>query len=39
MLIKPFYDDTMGRVQALNGSHASSHQTSAWGFKCSGPPL
>jgi len=39
MLIKPFYDDTMSRVQTLNGSHVSSDQISAWSFKCSGPPL
>jgi len=38
MLMKAFYDDTMSRVQTLNGIHFSSHQTSARDFECSGPP-
>ena len=38
MLTKVSYDDTMCRVQTLNGIHVSCHQTSARGFECSGPP-
>jgi len=38
MLIKTFYDDTMSRVQALNGIHVSSRQTSTRGFERSCPP-
>ena len=37
-LMKAFYGDTMSRVQTLHGIHVSSHQTSASGFECSGPP-
>jgi len=37
MLKKAFYDDTMSRVQLLNGIHVSSHQALAI-FECSGPP-
>ena len=37
-LIKVIYFDTMSRVQTLNGIHASSHQTLARRFECSGPP-
>ena len=33
-----FYDDTMSRVQMLNGIHVISHQTSSMGFECSSPP-
>ena len=36
-LIEAFYEDTMSRVQMLNGIHVSCHQTSARGFECSGP--
>jgi len=38
MLIKAFYDDTMSKIPTLNDIHVSSHQTSARGFECSGPP-
>jgi len=38
MPIKAIHDDIMSRVQTLNGIHISSHQTSARGFECSGPP-
>ena len=38
MLIKVIYVDTMSRVQTLNGIHASSHQTLARCFECSGLP-
>jgi len=38
MLIKAFYDDIVSRVQTLNGIRVSSHQCSAGGFECSGPP-
>jgi len=38
MLIKAFYDDTMSRVQTLNGIHVLCHQTLARGFEYSGPP-
>jgi hypothetical protein len=38
MFIKAFYDDAMSSVRTLNGVHVSSHQTSARGFECSGPP-
>jgi hypothetical protein len=38
MLINAFYDNTMSRVQMLNGIHASSHQTLTKGFECLGPP-
>ena len=37
-LIKAFSDDTMSRVQTLNGIHVSCRQTSAGRFECSGPP-
>ena len=37
-LTKAFYDDTMSRVQTLNGIHVSCHQTLARGFEYSGPP-
>jgi len=30
-------DDTMSRVQTLNGVHVSCHQTSARDFECLGP--
>ena len=38
MPIKAIHDDTMSRVQTLNGIHVSSHHTSARGFECSGLP-
>ena len=36
-LTKSFNDDTMSRVQTLNGIHGSCHQTSTRGFEYSGP--
>ena len=39
MPLKAVHDDTMSRVKTLNGIHISSHQISARGFECSGPPL
>jgi len=38
MCIKAFCDDTMSRVQTLNGIRVSICQTLARGFECSGPP-
>ena len=38
MLIKAFSDDTMNRIQTLNGIHVSWHQTLAGGLECLGPP-
>ena len=37
-LIKAPYEDTMSRVQMLNGINVSSQQCSSMGFECSGPP-
>jgi hypothetical protein len=36
--IKAIHDDTISRVQTLNGIHISSYQISARGFESSGPP-
>ena len=38
MLIKTFSDDTMNKIQTLNGIHVSWHQTLAGGLECLGPP-